>query len=181
MPYVDLLRANVLLAGAVATALAGVAVVAAHNDANQTALIVAGAWWVVAALAGMWLGRPSAAADAVRGPLAAARTTTSLPRETPARIAFVRLWPVGVFALLCGGVSWIWPQVPVIGAGYGLAVALASRSREAAVTAVEDRDGVRFYVEPTSALEPVRLVRTPGLGRDRVNPSHPPPPPPSGR
>ena len=69
--------------------------------------------------------------------------------------------------------------MPIIGAGYALAVALSGRSREAAVTAIEERDGVRFYVEPTSVLEPVRLIRTPGLGRDRMPAGHPPPPPPA--
>ena len=34
------------------------------------------------------------------------------------------------------------------------------------------------YVEPSSALSPLRLVRTPGLGRDRMPAGHPPPPPP---
>ena len=52
------------------------------------------------------------------------------------------------------------------------------RTREAVVTGVEDRDGVRFYVEPSSALEPIKLVRTPGLSRDRTPAGHPPPPPP---
>ena len=45
------------------------------------------------------------------------------------------------------------------------------------MTAIEERDGVRFYVEPTSAFEPVKLIRTPGLGRDRMPAGHPPPPP----
>jgi hypothetical protein len=177
MPYVDLLRVTVLLTGAVATALAGAAVIAAHSDANETALIVAGGWWLIAAFGGLYLGRPSAAADGVRDALAGARTTTSLPNVPPARIALGRLWPIGAFALVCGAIAWLWPQVPAIGAGYALAVALTGRSREAAVTAIEERDGVRFYVEPTSVLEPVRLVRTPGLGRDRMPAGHPPPPP----
>ncbi len=46
------------------------------------------------------------------------------------------------------------------------------------MTAIEERDGVRFYVEPNSALEPIKLIRTPGLGRDRMPAGHPPPPPP---
>ena len=89
----------------------------------------------------------------------------------------IRLWPLGAFALIAGGLAWIWPQVAAIGAGYALLVALTWRNREAAVTGVEDRDGVRFYVEPSSALEPVRLVRTPGLSRDRLPAGQPPPPP----
>jgi hypothetical protein len=48
---------------------------------------------------------------------------------------------------------------------------------EGAVAAIEERDGVRFYVEPGSALQPVRLIRTPGLRRERPPPGHPPPPP----
>jgi hypothetical protein len=31
------------------------------------------------------------------------------------------------------------------------------------VTAIEDRDGARFYVERTSPLRRIRLVRTPGF------------------
>jgi hypothetical protein len=47
------------------------------------------------------------------------------------------------------------------------------------VLGLEDRDGVKFYVEPSSALRPLQLVRTPGLGTDLVKPGHPPPPPPA--
>jgi hypothetical protein len=32
------------------------------------------------------------------------------------------------------------------------------------VAAIEERDGVRFYVERTSPLKPIQLVRTPGFG-----------------
>ena len=49
-----------------------------------------------------------------------------------------------------------------VGAGYALLVALAWRTREAAVLAIEERDGVRFYVEPGSMMRPITLVRTPG-------------------
>jgi len=31
------------------------------------------------------------------------------------------------------------------------------------VTAIEERDGARFYVERTSPLRPIQLVRTPGF------------------
>jgi hypothetical protein len=31
------------------------------------------------------------------------------------------------------------------------------------VTAIEERDGARFYVERTSPLTPIKLVRTPGF------------------
>jgi hypothetical protein len=177
--FVDLLRVTVLLVGGVATALAAVAVVAANHDGNETALIVAAGWWIASAAIGIYLGGAHRTADSVRRVLAGARTATSLPSGSPEGIAFRRLWPIGVFALACGGVSWLLPQVPVIGAGYALGLALAWRRREAAVTAIEERDGVRFYVEPSSAFSPLVLVRTPGLGRDRMPAGHPPPPPPA--
>ena len=33
---------------------------------------------------------------------------------------------------------------------------------------VEHRDGTKFYVVPNSALQPVELVRAPGLRSDRL-------------
>jgi hypothetical protein len=179
MLFTDLLRLTVLLIAAEATVLGAVAVVAADANDDTLTLIVGGAWWVIAFVAGLVLGRPERAGEAMVRMLSNARTATSLPPESANRIALGRLWPLGVFALLAGGLAVIWPQVPAIGAGYALLVALSWRNREAAVTGVEDRDGVRFYVEHSSAFEPLRLVRTPGLGRDRVPPGHPPPPPPA--
>ena len=32
------------------------------------------------------------------------------------------------------------------------------------MAAIEERDGVRFYVDNTSPLSPIRLIRTPGFG-----------------
>jgi hypothetical protein len=177
--FTDLLRLTVLLVAAMATALGAVGVIAANQDGDTLTLIVGGGWWVAAVAIGLYLGRPERAADGVAKVLAGARVSTSLPPETGMRIALVRLWPLGVIALVAGGVAWIWPQVPVIGAGYAILVALAWRNREAAVTGVEDYDGVRFYVEPSSAFEPLKLVRTPGLGRDRMPSAKPPPPPPA--
>jgi hypothetical protein len=179
MLFCDLLRLTVLLVAAVATVLGAVAVAIANRDADTLALIVGGAWWLVAAAIGMLVGRSVRATEAMARTLASARTATSLPRESPSRIAFLRLWPIGAFALIVGGLAWVWPQVAAIGAGYAILVALAWRRREAAVTAIEERDGVRFYVEPSSAFEPVKLVRTPGLYRDRAPVAKPPPPPPA--
>jgi hypothetical protein len=180
MLYVDFLRVTVLLVGAVATSLGAVTVIVANQDSDTTLLIVAVAWWAIAVILGARQGRSSRAAEAMGSVLAAARTATSLPQESPGRIAFMRLWPIGLFAIVVGGLAWLFPQAAAVGAGYAILTALAWRSREAAVTAIEERDGVRFYVEPTSALQPVRLVRTPGLGRDRMPAGHPPPPPPVG-
>ncbi|HEX8690680.1 MAG TPA: hypothetical protein VF729_10610 [Solirubrobacterales bacterium] len=171
MPYTDLLRVTVFLTGAEATALAAIAAIAANRDADTTTLLVAVSWWTIALLVGLWLGRPARAADGVRDALARARTATSLPDETPARIAAGRLWPVAATAILAGGLGALFPGVAAIGAGYALLVALAMRTREAAVLGVEQRDGVKFYVVPGSALRPIELVRTPGLRSDRLRAS----------
>jgi hypothetical protein len=179
MLFCDLLRLTVLLVGAMATALGAVAVVAANQQDDTLILIVAAAWWVVAVALGLYLGRPERAAESMSRVLAGARVSPTLPQQSSLRTALIRLWPLGAFALVAGGLAWMWPQVPAIGAGYAILVALAWRNREAVVTGVEDRDGVRFYVEPSSAFEPVRLVRTPGLSRDRMPAGHPPPPPPA--
>jgi hypothetical protein len=179
MLFTDLLRLTVLLVAAEATVLGAIAAVSADANDDTLTLIVGGAWWAIAFAAGLVLGRPERAGEATVRVLSGARTATSLPPDSANRVALGRLWPLGAFAILAGGLAVIWPQVAAIGAGYALLVALSWRNREAVVTGVEDRDGVRFYVEPSSAFEPVRLVRTPGLGRDRVPAGHPPPPPPA--
>ena len=179
MAFTDLLRMTVFLTAGEATALGALTVLSASQKDDTTTLLVAAAWWLLATGIGLYLGRGRAAADGVRGPLADAKTAISLPQGTPAGIALGRLWPIGATALAAGALGVFLPGVAAIGAGYALLVALAWRTREAAVLAVEERDGVRFYVEPGSALRPIELIRTPGLGRDRTPPGHPPPPPPA--
>jgi hypothetical protein len=171
MPYTDLLRITVFLTGAEATALGAITAIAAGRDADATTVYVAAAWWLVSLLLGIWLGRPARAADGVRDALARARTTTSLPPAPPTRIAAIRLWPIGLTALAAGILGVVYPGVAAIGAGYALLVALTMRTREAAVLGVEQRDGVKFYVVPNSALRPIELVRTPGLRSDRLRAS----------
>ncbi len=179
MLFCDLLRVTVLLIGGVAVALGTVTVIAANQDGTYSVLYLAGAWWLAAAVLGLLSGSSRRANEAMKRVLAAARTATSLPTESPARIAFLRLWPIGAFAIVIGALAWIWPQVAAVGAGYAIWNALAWRNRERAVAGVEERDGVRFYVEPGSALQPVKLVRTPGLHRGAKTVGHPPPPPPA--
>lgn len=169
MPYTDLLRITVFLTGAEATALAAVTALAANRDADTTTLLVAAAWWTIALMVGIRLGSPSRAADGVRDALAHARTATSLPDDSPARIAAGRLWPIALTAIVAGALGVLYPGVAAIGAGYALLVALAMRTREAAVLGIEHRDGVKFYVVPNSALRPIQLVRTPGLRSDRLS------------
>jgi hypothetical protein len=166
VPYTDLLRLTVLLSAGEATALGTVAALAAVREDDTTAMLVAATWWLVALAAGLYLGRPERSADGVRDALARAPTATSLPQETPARIAFGRLWPIAFSAVAAGALGVFFPGVAAIAAGYALLVALAWRTREAAVLGVEHRDGVKFYVVPGSALQPIELVRAPGLRTD---------------
>jgi hypothetical protein len=163
VPYTDLLRVTVFLTGAEATALGAITAIGANRGDEEWLVVVAAAWWVAALAIGVYLGRPDRAREDMRDALARARTATSLPSETPARIAVGRLWPIGLSAILAGVLGIFFPGVALVGAGYALIVSLAWHTREAAVLAIEQRDGVRFYVVPNSALRPIELVRTPGL------------------
>ncbi len=169
MPYTDLLRVTVLLTAAEATVLGAITAIAAGRDNDTTTMLVAVVWWLAALAIGLQLGRPQRAVEGIRDVLSRARTATSLPDETPARIAVGRLWPIGLITLAAGVLGIFWPGVAAIGAGYALLVALALRTREAAVLGIEHRDGVKFYVVPSSALRPVDLVRTPGLRSDHLH------------
>lgn len=166
MPYTDLLRLSVFVTAAEATALGAITAVAANRDGESTIVLVAAAWWLISLAIGFYLGRPQRAADDVRDALARARTATSLPDQSPARIAFTRLWPIAFTAVLAGGLGIFFPGVAAVGAGYALIVSLAWHTREAAVLGVEARDGVKFYVVPGHPLKPVELVRAPGLRSD---------------
>jgi hypothetical protein len=169
VPYTDLLRLSVFLTAGEATALGAIAAIAAGPEATQATVLVAATWWLAALLIGLYLGRPQRAVDGLRNALAEAKTATSLPAETPTRIALGRLWPIGASALAAGVLGLFFPGVAIVGAGYALLVSLAWHSHEAAVLAIEQRDGVKFYVVPNGALRPVELVRTPGLRSDRLH------------
>jgi hypothetical protein len=158
----DLLRATVLLSAGAATLLAVVAIIGVSRDGTPALLAFCAAWWIVAGLVGVALaGR---AVEAIRRTLAAARSQTTLPELHPARTLLNRLWPL----LLCtvgAAVLGVWePQVSAIAAGFAIVWALSWRRQEHAVAAVEERDGVRFYVDRTSPFSPIRLIRTPGFG-----------------
>ena len=176
MQFKDLLRGTVLLVAAEATALGALSSLVIHSEGDDLLAALALAWWIVALAIGLYLGSAPRAAEALRTPLAAAKTSTSLPAESPTSIALARLWPIALFAVLAGGLGAVLPQVPAIATGMALAVAMAWRNREAAVTAIEERDGVCFYVEQGSAFEPIKLIRTPGLMRGDAPNIHPPPP-----
>jgi len=168
MTYTDLLRASVFMTAAEATVLGAITAIATNRDGETTIALVAAGWWLAALVIGAYLGRPHRAAEDVRGALARARTATSLPDQSPARIAFTRLWPIAFTAIAAGIAGLFFPGVAAVGAGYALIVSLAWHTREAAVLAIEQRDGVKFYVVPTPALKPIELVRTPGLRTDSL-------------
>ena len=168
MTYTDLLRASVFITAAEATVLGAIAAISANRAGETTVALVAAGWWLAALAIGVYLGRPHRAAEDVRDALARARTATSLPDQSPARIAFTRLWPIAFTAVAAGVIGVFLPGVAAVGAGYALIVSLAWHTREAAVLAIEQRDGVKFYVVPTPALRPIELVRAPGLRSDRA-------------
>ena len=163
MPYTDLLRVSVFVTAAEATVLGAITAIAAEREANPTIVFIAAGWWLASLAIGFYLGRPRRAADDMREALARARTATSLPEGGPARIAVERLWPIFLSAIAAGVLGIFWPGVSAVGAGYALIASLAWHTREAAVLGIEHRDGVKFYVVPSSALRPVQLVRSPGL------------------
>jgi hypothetical protein len=169
VPYTDLLRITVFLTAAEATALGAITAIGANRTGTEGVILIAAAWWLASLAIGLYLGRPSRVSEDMRDALSRARTAPSLPSETPARIAIGRLWPIGLTALLAGVLGLFFPGVALVGAGYALIVSLAWHTREAAVLAIEQRDGVRFYVLPSSALRPIELVRTPGLRSDRLS------------
>jgi len=149
--------------------LAAISAISVGGEPGATTVIVALAWWLISLILGLWLGRPDRAREDMREPLSRAKTATSLPSESPARIAIQRLWPIALTAIIAGGLGLFLPGVAIIGTGYALIVSLSWHTREAAVQAIEERDGVRFFVVPDSALKPVELVRTPGLRSDRLH------------
>ena len=62
--------------------------------------------------------------------------------------------------MLAAGLSWLFPQLAAVVAGGAILIALAWRKQERAVTAIEERDGVRYYVVPGSPFKAIELVRT---------------------
>jgi hypothetical protein len=160
----DFLRATVLLSAGAATLLAALAVIGLSRDYDRTLVLFSAFWWAGAVLIGIWLGRRAEASPPIRRLLLSARSQTTLPELRPSRTLINRLWPL-LFATLAASILAVFqPQVASIGAGFWIVWALALRRQSAAVAAIEERDGVRFYIDRTSPLEPIQLIRTPGFG-----------------
>ncbi len=163
MRFTDFLKATVLISAGAATALAAATAVAAGYDLDYTLVFFAAVWWLVAGGLGLWLGRRPHTTTPIARLLAAARTTPALPEQQPGRILLNRLWPLALSTVLAGGLAFVLPQVPAIATGFAIIWALSWRRQEAAVSAIEGRDAVRFYVERTSPVKPMQVVRTPGF------------------
>ncbi len=163
MRFAEFLRTTVLISAAAATLLGVLTVAGANGIGNDLVVPIAAGWWVLTALVGLWLGRRATTSPPIAALLASARTQMSLPELHPARTVLNRLWSLIVLAIGAGAVGFVFPQVPAIVAGGPIIAALAWRRQASAVTAIEERDGARFYVDHTSPLEPIKLVRTPGF------------------
>jgi hypothetical protein len=163
MPFTDFLKATVLTSAAAATLLAAITVAAAGSHDDPRLVPFAAGWWALAAVVGALVGRRAQTSPPIARLLASARTTRALPEVQPARVLLNRLWPLLLAAIVAAGLSLLFPQVAAIATGFAIIWALSWRRQEAAVTAIEGRDGARFYVERTSPLQPIRLVRAPGF------------------
>lgn len=168
MRFVDFLKTTVMLSAGAATALGTVTVLAVAGSnmgaSSQERLIaVAAGWWILAALIGLRLGRRAETSPPIARLLAGSRASTALPELHPGAILLNRLWPLLVFTLIAGGLAFLAPQIPGIAVGFAIIWALAWRRQHAAVAAIEERDGVCFYILHTSPFQPIALQRTPGF------------------
>jgi hypothetical protein len=161
--FTDFLRMTVLLSLGSASALAAVTVAGAATHGDSLLVPVVAGWWVAAGIIGIWFGRRAETSQPIASLLASARMQTTLPEVNPRRTLINRLWPLLFSTIGAGALAFIWPQVPAVAAGFAVIWALAWRRQSSAVTAIEERDGARFYVERTSPLKPIKLVRTPGF------------------
>lgn len=163
MRFVDFLRTTVLISAAAASALAAVTVAGAASAGDALVVPIAAGWWLIAGVTGVVLGRRAGASHPIASLLASARTQSTLPEVNPARTVLNRLWPLLLSTIGAGALAFVLPQVPAIATGFAVIWALAWRRQASAVTAIEERDGARFYVVRTSPLKPIQLVRTPGF------------------
>ncbi len=162
MRFVEFLRMSVLLFAGAGNALALVTILGADTNDDRVLLFASFGWWALAAGAGGWLGRRPEAFRGIQRLMATARTSPALPELEPGTVLFNRLWLLGTFTFVAGGVGFLLPQVTAVAVGFPVLAALAMRRQAPAVQAVEERDGVLFYIDRTSAFKPMQLLRTPG-------------------
>jgi hypothetical protein len=157
------LRTTVLASAGAATVQAALTVAGAAGHGDDALVPFAAGWWIVAGLTGIWVGRRAETSGPIASLLASARTQASLPEVSPARTLLNRLWPLLIFTVGAGAAAFVVPQVPAVATGFAGIWSLAWRRQASAVRAIEGRDGARFYVDKTSPLKPIQLVRTPGF------------------
>ena len=164
MRFGDFLKATVLLSAGCATLLATLTVLGISRESDRVLVYVTAGWWLAATFIGAVLGRRAEASPPIARLLASARTQTTLPELRPGATLVNRLWPLLLATLGAGVLAFVEPQVASVATGFTIIWALAWRRQERAVLAIEERDGVRFYVDRTSPFSPIRLIRTPGFG-----------------
>ena len=164
MRFGDFLRATVLLSASAATLLAALAVIGLSREYDRTLVLFSAFWWGGAVLIGIWFGRRAETSPPIRRLLLNARSQTTLPELRPATTLINRLWPLLLATFGAAVLSLFEPQASAVAAGFAIIWALALRRQASAVAAIEERDGVSFYIDKTSPLQPIQLVRTPGFG-----------------
>jgi hypothetical protein len=174
--FVDLLKTTVLLSAGAATTLAVVCVAGASRNADEQLVFIVAAWWVVAGVIGALVGRRAETTPPIARALAQSKAAKMMPDHRPGAVVLNRLWPLILCTILAGALAFLAPQVPGIAAGFTIIWALAWRQQDRAVTAIEERDGVTFYVERTSPVQRVQLIRVPGLRREVPTLDGAPPP-----
>jgi hypothetical protein len=160
----EFLKATVLLSAGCATLLATVTVLGMSREEDRTLFYVTAGWWLLATAIGVALGRRAETSPPIARLLAGARAQTTLPELRPGTTLVNRLWPLLLSTFGAAVLAFFAPQVAAVAAGFTIIWALAWRHQERAVVAIEERDGVRFYVDRTSPISPIQLVRTPGFG-----------------
>jgi hypothetical protein len=161
--FADFLKTTVLISAAAASALAAVTLAGAIGTGDDLVVPVAAGWWLIAGVIGVWMGRRAETSPPIANLLASARMQGSLPEVNPMRTVLNRLWPLLLSTIGAGAVAFVLPQVPAVATGFAVIWALAWRRQASAVTAIEERDGARFYVVRTSPFKPIQLIRTPGF------------------
>ena len=134
------------------------------REDDSVIVYVAAGWWLAATAIGIAMGRRAETSPPIARLLAGARSQTTLPELAPGTTILNRLWPLLVATIGATAAAFVEPQIAAVAAGFTIIWALAWRRQERAVLAIEERDGVRFYVDRTSPLSPIRLIRTPGFG-----------------
>jgi hypothetical protein len=167
MRFVDFLRATVLLSAGAASTLGVLTIVGADGTQHDEVVPYAVGWWVLAVLIGTYIGRRNEVNPPIAKLLADAKAATTMPEVRPGSTMANRLWPLFVVVIAAGALSFLGPQIPGIATGFTIIWSLAWRRQESAVQAIEERDGVSFFVERSSPVAPMELSRVPGLRRER--------------